>query len=64
MAAYRGLNLVFEYVIKFDDDDDTYYTGCSGTQYKGQRHQAFPYTQAGAIAKIERMGWKATVIHS
>lgn len=56
---YKGLGLIYEYVIMFEDG--TYYTGCSGEAYKGTKRMAYPYTVDGAHAKIERMGWKATV---
>lgn len=62
---YKGLDLKFEYAIRFADG--TYYTGRAGAGYKGTKSEAFTYTEKGAHAKLERVGragndfWHATV---
>ena len=55
-------DLCFEYAVRFADG--TYYTGRAGEGFKGARHEAFTFTEMGAHAKIQRMGWAgATVEH-
>ncbi len=46
---------VYNYAIRFSTG--MYYTGRSGAEYNGPRHQAYTFTEAGAYAKIERMDW-------
>ena len=57
---------VEDHVIRFPNG--TFYSGKAGVAYMGTREEAFPYTKAGAEAKIARLGktslmWRdATVV--
>ena len=52
---------IYEYAIQFSNG--TYYSGRAGEAYQTRiPMDVFTYTEAGAHAKIARMGWNATVI--
>lgn len=53
MKMYKGLNLRFEYAIRFENGK--YYTGRAGDSFAGSIGEAFTYTESGAYSKIERM---------
>lgn len=55
--VYPPVQLVFNYALRFADG--TYYTG--DERLFGLRCEAYTFTEQGARAKVERMGWQATV---
>lgn len=62
---YKGLDLNFEYVIRFSDG--SYYAGAIQEGFKASKQEALPYTENGAYAKISSMKhweekWKTAIV--